>query len=129
LSPGPRRGNFRYPLGEDLARAGGVAAAEAPGLEKQLNTPALPRQIAQAALITAVERNSIMTASGAHREVAGPNAYSNTPVSLLYSVEDQMIRSGQRLAHGLDILAHDFTIPTLSSLGSARPAPKLRKNH
>jgi hypothetical protein len=124
----PRRGNFRYPFGEDLARAGGVAAAETPGLEKQLNTPALPRQIAQAALVTAVERDSVISARGAYRQVAGPNAYSNSPVGLLYSVEDQMVRSGQSLADGVDILAHDFTIPTLSSLGPARPAPRLRKN-
>jgi hypothetical protein len=93
-------------VGEDLAGAGGVAAAEAPGLEKQLNTPALP-----------VEQDLVISASGAYRQVAGPNAYSNSPVGLLYSVEDQTVRSGQCLADSVDILAHDFTIPTLSSPG------------
>jgi hypothetical protein len=64
-----------------------------------------------------VERDSVISASGAYRQVTGSNAYSNTPDGLLYSVEDQMVRSGQCLADGVDILAHDFTIPTLSNPG------------
>jgi hypothetical protein len=49
-------------------------------------------------------------------------------VGLLDSVEYQMVRSGKCFADSVDILVHDFTIPTLSSLEIPPPAPRFRKS-
>jgi len=54
-APHPRQGHCRQALGKDAARALGSRAPEAPDLQFELADTALPRQVAEAADVSAVD--------------------------------------------------------------------------